>query len=1358
MTEVPISPAQVRAARALLAWSQQDLARQARVGTSTVADFERGHRTPVANNSEAMRVALENAGISFLPGGAVVGPPPPPIPRAPWDGRAPVRWVNATDLSQWADRRDGQGSMPELLTRLIRAAAGSTAQLQFPSDESVQLSGWDGICNVDNGTEHIPCGSSGWEIGTQRRDIKDKADGDYTKRTAKPLGLDRRKTTFVFVTPRHWTKKSEWARARLAEKKWADVRAYDADDLVHWIELYPAVGHWLAVRMGKRPAGVQQLDEAWEEWSLSTQWPLSADLILAGRDEDATRVLRWLREEPSVLPVQGESADEAVAFLHAAIQQLPNEYRMQYCARCLIAGGDDVARALGDSLSPLIVVLEDAEPGLAQRLAERGHHVYVARGPDVGSGLDNVLQLSRPPRDAIEHALVNMGIEEVRARNLAQESARSLAVLRRLIPSAPGRIPEWAKGSPPRGLIAALLAGAWDEEIEGDKAALERLSGEKYEVIAGELAHLVGVLDNPLRKAGAVWKVASPRDAWFRIGHHISSMDFARFEAVAHAVFSSRDPRYEMDSRDRWLASVRGVRPEYSEYLRRGLGEILILFSLFGKQAPSVANPAVRIETIVQKLLQNADQGRWWSLSRDFQLLAEAAPDAFLTAVDEELDQHAAVTVLLSEDKGGPAGIGGEYVSNLLWALQSLAWGPQYIGRVSIILAKLATRDPGGRYGNRPNNSLRQIFLLWLPQTFTPLDGRLRVLDQLRKIEPDAAWELMLDILPSGYDSSTNSPQTRWRDLSVDPREDVTYPLIAKGGDQLAQRLLADVGLNTRRWNQLIKVFPNLGPDRRAEAAQLLLNAGTRINDDEARVEISKALRRLLHRHRELPEAEWTMPADELDAAEEVYAVLQPADRIKRSAWLFTSYEELPRPAVKMREGKPVDKAWDADQEEAAAQRRIVVANVLSNGGIDAIFALAETVELPHLVGIALAQLQPEPAGQDAILKSALSGPSVAHERVGLGMVETMFRRLGEAWATGLLSRASSDHWGAEAIVRILTALPETKWTWRQAAAAGKEVEDTYWSRRSVFFINSSIADLVFAVEKLIEAHRATHAIRLVGHSLRENLPAELLVRVLTEAVKEPEAHSATDLNNMLQYYVVEIFKYLDKSGVISDAEMARLEWSYLPLFQFSNRPPRALQNALSTSPQFFVEVLCALYRPTKESGLEEPPPTDPERATAIAGHAHNLFRTWRQLPGTTDDNSIDGAALESWMKEARKLSAEVGRAQVGDLQIGQMLAAAPRASDGIWPMVPVRDVIEITRSRELERGILTGIHNSLGPTWRGMTDGGAQERELAQYYGKCSQETSLEWPRTSAMLEQIAKSYEHQAGWHDDDAERRDW
>ena len=53
-----LTPEQVKAARALLAWSQQELATQARVSPSTIADFERDSRTPVANNAQAIRDAL----------------------------------------------------------------------------------------------------------------------------------------------------------------------------------------------------------------------------------------------------------------------------------------------------------------------------------------------------------------------------------------------------------------------------------------------------------------------------------------------------------------------------------------------------------------------------------------------------------------------------------------------------------------------------------------------------------------------------------------------------------------------------------------------------------------------------------------------------------------------------------------------------------------------------------------------------------------------------------------------------------------------------------------------------------------------------------------------------------------------------------------------------------------------------------------------------------------------------------------------------------------------------------------------------------------------------------------------------
>ena len=70
-----MSPAQCRAARALLNWTQPHLAEAAGVSPSTLRDFESGKRAPIANNLAAIRAALEAVGITFLDGGDVAAGP-----------------------------------------------------------------------------------------------------------------------------------------------------------------------------------------------------------------------------------------------------------------------------------------------------------------------------------------------------------------------------------------------------------------------------------------------------------------------------------------------------------------------------------------------------------------------------------------------------------------------------------------------------------------------------------------------------------------------------------------------------------------------------------------------------------------------------------------------------------------------------------------------------------------------------------------------------------------------------------------------------------------------------------------------------------------------------------------------------------------------------------------------------------------------------------------------------------------------------------------------------------------------------------------------------------------------------------
>ncbi len=64
-----ISPAQCRAARALLSWTQAELAQRSSLSRKTVADFEQENRDVHVRTRHDIATTLEKAGVEFLPGG-----------------------------------------------------------------------------------------------------------------------------------------------------------------------------------------------------------------------------------------------------------------------------------------------------------------------------------------------------------------------------------------------------------------------------------------------------------------------------------------------------------------------------------------------------------------------------------------------------------------------------------------------------------------------------------------------------------------------------------------------------------------------------------------------------------------------------------------------------------------------------------------------------------------------------------------------------------------------------------------------------------------------------------------------------------------------------------------------------------------------------------------------------------------------------------------------------------------------------------------------------------------------------------------------------------------------------------------
>ena len=64
----PLTSAQLRAGRALVRWSAEDLARHSAVGVTTIrrAELAESQTSMTAANNQALRRALEAAGVEFI--------------------------------------------------------------------------------------------------------------------------------------------------------------------------------------------------------------------------------------------------------------------------------------------------------------------------------------------------------------------------------------------------------------------------------------------------------------------------------------------------------------------------------------------------------------------------------------------------------------------------------------------------------------------------------------------------------------------------------------------------------------------------------------------------------------------------------------------------------------------------------------------------------------------------------------------------------------------------------------------------------------------------------------------------------------------------------------------------------------------------------------------------------------------------------------------------------------------------------------------------------------------------------------------------------------------------------------------
>lgn len=1218
--------------------------------------------------------------------------------------------ITATHLRNWQGRQ-AQSDLPTLVRDLIWATADGLAEISFPGGDSVYRSGFDGKVRAERETVYVPHGSSVWEVGTDA-DPGAKAQKDYIKRGAEA----DRNTTFIFVTPRVFSKKEEWRGEKLGEGKWKDVRVYDADDLETWLSTTPAIASlWVERIAHLDPGKIRPAHLLFEEWRQAVDGFLSPRFVLAGQERMncAAAIWDWLQDDnASILRLRAYSPNDGQVFISACLAL--HDGFGDWLVRCICCDEETTLRQLAVSPAPHFIVTSVDDRGIARKAIENNNKYCIITSysasnfPKDDTLVDIPLRLSAEASSELER----LGMDTIQADQFLRKSGRMLMAFRRELA---GEHPCWATPEIQGIMSAVVLVPAWREDRAEDRKALESISGQTYDEIERSLKAILATPQTPIQHVSPVWKLLSPMDAWRCLGPRLTQGDFDRFRAVVVAAFTAPDPVMDLPADQRWAALVYGKQTPYSTFVRKGLLQSIIIISVFGETfgLEVLAQPQAWVDSVVSDIFAGcAEEKKWNALVPYLPELAEAAPQKFLDELDRRLNSSPQVLASLFTPVGDYLAAQNNHV-HLIWALERVGWFPEYFAQVMRILFKLNDLDPGGNVSPHPMGALRAFYCPFEPQTMASWDMKIGLLKSLLSDHQKACRDILLSIIDRWGKILGRSSRPGWREINLVCTK--TYGEVYSFSQSAAEILIEHSGQDGILLAELVNIYSHLRPESKQLVKDLLRNlvsAGILINIEPLR----SSVRKLLHRKKSYEIED----SAEIIFFDEIYMKLEPEDLFSTYIWLFENYPDLPTGSR--------DKEYDEIARDLNRLRIEAINSILSSSGIAAVKDFSLLVEAPNFVGYCLGDiLNHEQIGD---LYKLIEFVSDAESMFCRAVIWSMKERFGEEWLKSISREVPGDKKRDHFLALCCLALTPCEDTWALVEENGAKCEQIYWSGVDLYHYIlkvENVNNFDYIIKKLIQIKRVDRIIS-IAHLREARLTYSQLVTCISSFIEHP-----VSISNV-QYILHEILDKMRQSPSRIDDDVIRFEWQLTGVSDYKNRQ-LLLHKRMSIDPSLFKEII-DLY-------------CDANNTNNVKAAFH-VLNSWKTIPGVQADGAIDANALSSWIDEVRRNFISSDRLGFVDNQIGKVMAHANSDEDGLFPCKDIRDIYEEKTNPELREGFVIGVLNKRGVTRRAPYDGGRQEYDLSKEYKEYAERCRLKWPKMARALDDIARTYEGHAKQED--------
>ncbi len=861
---------------------------------------------------------------------------------------------------------------------------------------------------------------------------------------------------------------------------------------------------------------------------------------------------------------------------------------------------------------------------------------------------------------------------------------------------------------------------------KNDRQVVSQLANANYSDWITGLREILQRPESPLSFKNGIWTVVQRKEMWQSFGSIVFDEHLERFKNIVVDVLKEKDPQFELTPEKRYMANIEGKVLRHSHSLRKGLAETLALLGSEPEtlkhcsrgKAEAIANYCIR------EIFRDSDWALWASLNNLLPTLAEAAPEEFLNAVEKTLlKKPCPFDEIFSQESTGI--FGNNYMTGLLWALETLAWDEKYLVQVTIILGKLALHDTKGNWGNRPDNSLTTIFLPWLPQTIASIEKRKAAIKTLQKECPVIAWKLLLNLLPNQHQSSSGSRKPEWRKIIPDDWEKgVTNKEYWEQASSYADIAVGMVKGDFAKLSEVIDNLDNLPEPVLNKLLEYLSSSEIINSPEDERTSLWNVLLHFVLKHKQFKDAEWALPAEQVEKIEQIANQLAPKKPQNLYKRLFIENESSLYDNFD----------WEEQSKKLEILRQNAIRKIIEQGKLEAILQFAEIVESPYKVGFSLAFVADD-STDTIILPAMLENENKKLELLVKGFIWGRYCKKGQEWA----NQIDTSSWLDSQKGKFLICLPFTEETWNLAEIILGSNEDKYWKAVDVQPFRAENLDL--AVDKLMKYNRPKAAVRCAFAKLhlKKTFNKKQIVKALLNYLSSEEISYNID-----GYEITELIKYLQDDPETNREDLFNVEWAFLTLLTAPGKTasPKLLEQKLASEPEFFCEAIRFLYKSKKDSKSKK---ETTEQQKNIASNLWSLFREWRILPGTNENGEFSENDFKSWLKAVKIKCEETGHLEVAMHTIGNVLIHYINDPSGLWIHKALAEALNAEDAEEIRRGFYLGIVNSRGAHFVDPT--GKPEKELAAKYRKQAEEVeNALYHRFAITLRSLADSYEEEA------------